>query len=300
MKKKMYEKQVELLLQILPEVAKVEIFALHGGTCINLFVRDMLRLSVDIDLTYIPIEDRSTSLSKILEGLNIIADKIRKIIPDAIIDVKEQEFKLIVSVKNVVVKVEVSVMNRGLLGSAENRTLCEKAQETFEAFCEISSVSIGQLYGGKICAALDRQHPRDLFDVKYLLQNEGFSKEIKEGFLLMLLCSERPINEMLNPHLLDQKMAFENQFEGMASEDFSYEDYEKTRIKLIEVINQELTQEDKKFLLSFKNLTPDWSIYPFSEFPGVKWKQLNLNKLKNNNPKKHKQLFDKLKEVLKV
>ena len=105
---------------------------------------------------------------------------------------------------------------------------------------------------------------------------------------------------MLNPHLLDQKMAFENQFEGMASEDFSYEDYEKTRIKLIEVINQELTQEDKKFLLSFKNLTPDWSIYPFSEFPGVKWKQLNLNKLKNNNPKKHKQLFDKLKEVLKV
>lgn len=300
MKKKMYEKQVELLLQILPEVAKVEIFALHGGTCINLFVRDMLRLSVDIDLTYIPIEDRSTSLSKILEGLNIIADKIRKIIPDAIIDVKEQEFKLIVSVKNIVVKVEVSVMNRGLLGSAENRTLCEKAQETFEAFCEISSVSIGQLYGGKICAALDRQHPRDLFDVKYLLQNEGFSKEIKEGFLLMLLCSERPINEMLNPHLLDQKMAFENQFEGMASEDFSYEDYEKTRIKLIEVINQELTQEDKKFLLSFKNLTPDWSIYPFSEFPGVKWKQLNLNKLKNNNPKKHKQLFDKLKEVLKV
>lgn len=296
----MYEKQVELLLQILPEVAKVEIFALHGGTCINLFVRDMLRLSVDIDLTYIPIEDRSTSLSKILEGLNIIADKIRKIIPDAIIDVKEQEFKLIVSVKNVVVKVEVSVMNRGLLGSAENRTLCAKAQETFEAFCEISSVSIGQLYGGKICAALDRQHPRDLFDVKYLLQNEGFSKEIKEGFLLMLLCSERPINEMLNPHLLDQKMAFENQFEGMASEDFSYEDYEKTRIKLIEVINQELTQEDKKFLLSFKNLTPDWSIYPFSEFPGVKWKQLNLNKLKNNNPKKHKQLFDKLKEVLKV
>lgn len=296
----MYEKQVELLLQILPEVAKVEIFALHGGTCINLFVRDMLRLSVDIDLTYIPIEDRSTSLTNILKGLKTVADNIRNIIPDSIIDVKEKEFKLIVSVKNVVVKVEVSVMNRGLLGNAETRILCAKAQETFEAFCEISSVSLGQLYGGKICAALDRQHPRDLFDVKYLLQNEGFTKEIKKGFLLMLLCSERPINEMLNPHLLDQQTAFENQFEGMASDDFSYEDYEKTRIELVEIVNQELTQDDKNFLLSFKNLTPNWSIYPFSEFPGVKWKQLNLNKLKNNNPEKHKQLFDKLKEVLKM
>ncbi len=276
----MYEKQVELLLQILPEVAKVEIFALHGGTCINLFVRDMLRLSVDIDLTYIPIEDRSTSLTNILKGLNTVADNIRNIIPDSIIDVKEKEFKLIVSVKNVVVKVEVSVMNRGLFGNAETRILCAKAQETFEAFCEISSVSIGQLYGGKICAALDRQHPRDLFDVKYLLQNEGFTKEIKKGFLLMLLCSERPINEMLNPHLLDQQTAFQNQFEGMASDDFSYEDYEKTRMELVEIVNQELTQDDKNFLLSFKNLTPNWSIYPFSEFPGVKWKQLNLNKLK--------------------
>ena len=296
----MYEKQVELLLQILPEVAKVEIFALHGGTCINLFVRDMLRLSVDIDLTYIPIEDRSTSLTNILKGLKTVADNIRNIIPDSIIDVKEKEFKLIVSVKNVVVKVEVSVMNRGLLGNAETRILCAKAQETFEAFCEISSVSLGQLYGGKICAALDRQHPRDLFDVKYLLQNEGFTKEIKKGFLLMLLCSERPINEMLNPHLLDQQTAFENQFEGMASDAFAYEDYEKTRIELVEIVNQELTQDDKNFLLSFKNLTPNWSNYPFSEFPGVKWKQLNLNKLKNNNPEKHKQLFDKLKEVLKM
>lgn len=296
----MYEKQVALLLQILPEVAKVKMFALHGGTCINLFVRDMLRLSIDIDLTYIPIEDRSTSLSNILKGLNTVAEHIRNIIPDSIIDVKEQEFKLIVSVKNIVVKVEVSVMNRGLLGSSETRILCAKAQETFEAFCEISSVSIGQLYGGKICAALDRQHPRDLFDIKYLLQNEGFNKVVKEGFLLMLLCSERPINEMLNPHLLDQQTAFENQFEGMTSEDFSYEDYEKTRMELIEVVNRELTQDDKAFLLNFKNLTPDWSIYRFSEFPGVKWKQLNLNKLKNNNPEKYKQLFDKLKEVLKM
>ncbi len=300
MKKEMYEKQVKLLLQIIPEVAKEKIFALHGGTCINLFVRDMVRLSVDIDLTYIPLEDRDTSLSNMLAGLAKIEESIKKIIPDAETNLKEKEVKLIINVKDVVVKIEVSVMNRGLLGDLQTRILCAKAQETYEAFCEISSVSTGQLYGGKICAALDRQHPRDLFDVKYLLENEGFNQEIKEGFILMLLCSERPIYEMLNPHLLDQHSAFENQFDGMTVEDFTYEDYERTRLELITVINQQLTETDKRFLLSFKNLNPDWNIYPYADFPGVKWKMINLNNLKVNNPDKHAQLFAKLKEILKV
>jgi hypothetical protein len=81
--------------------------------------------------------------------------------------------------------------------------LCAKAQIEFEAFCTIPVVPIGQLFGGKICAVLDRQHPRDLFDVKYLLQNEGFSEQVKEGFLLCLLCSDRPINEVITPNFQD-------------------------------------------------------------------------------------------------
>lgn len=204
------------------------------------------------------------------------------------------------SVKNVVVKIEVSVMNRGLLGDIQTRILCTGAQETYEAFCEMTTVSTGQLYGGKICAALDRQHPRDLFDVKYLLENEGFNQEIREGFILMLLCCERPIHEMLEPNLLDQRVAFENQFDGMTAEEFTYEDYERTRSELIALIKQELTDQDKQFLVSFKALNPDWSIYQYAEFPGVKWKLINLNKLKTNNPDKHAELFNKLKNVLKV
>lgn len=300
MKMEMYEKQVRLLLKILPEVAKEEAFAIHGGTCINLFVRDMPRLSVDIDLTYTRIEDRDTSLKNITKGLHTIAANIRKIIPTASVEPKEKEAKLIVSVGNVIVKIEVSVMNRGLLGNPETRILCTKAQDTYEAFCEIRSVPMGQLYGGKICAALDRQHPRDLFDVKYLLENEGFTQEVKRGFLLLLLCSERPIHEMLSPHLIDQRTAFEKQFEGMSREAFTYEDYENTRLELVQLVNQSLTSEDKAFLLGFKNLVPDWGVYPFSEFPGVKWKLLNLKKLKDNNPEKHAHLYDKLKEVFRV
>ena len=116
----------------------------------------------------------------------------------------------------------------------------------------------------------------------------------------MLLCSERPINEMLAPHLLNQRVAFNNQFNGMANEEFTYQDFERTRLKLIEIINMGLTDEEKHFLLDFKALHPDWSIYPFSEFPGVKWKLLNLNKLKASNPNKHAQLYIKLQEVLKL
>lgn len=105
---------------------------------------------------------------------------------------------------------------------------------------------------------------------------------------------------MLDAPLLDQRTAFENQFEGMTAEEFTYEEYEQTRLDLIEIVNRELTDEDKQFLLRFKDLDLDWSLYPFSKFPGVKWKLLNLDKLKANNPDKHAELLNKLKEVLKV
>lgn len=54
---KIYKDQVKLLLDVLPLVSKGQCFALHGGTAINLFIRNMPRLSVDIDITYLPIED---------------------------------------------------------------------------------------------------------------------------------------------------------------------------------------------------------------------------------------------------
>ncbi|WP_218944460.1 nucleotidyl transferase AbiEii/AbiGii toxin family protein [Maribacter luteus] len=71
-----YKQQVSLLLQVLPEVAKEPIFPLDGGTAINLFVWDMPRLSVDIDLTYIPIEDRKTSFKNIIDGLDRIKTQL--------------------------------------------------------------------------------------------------------------------------------------------------------------------------------------------------------------------------------
>lgn len=295
---KVYRQQVSLLLSVLPEVAKEKCFALHGGTAINLFVRDMPRLSVDIDLTYLPIEERDSSLKHIAEALQRLKSNIEKVIPGVRITPRFDAGKLQISANNVDVKIEVNLVNRGALAEPKEMSLCEKAQNDFEAFCAIPIVPIGQLFGGKIVAALDRQHPRDLFDVKYLLKTEGFSEEIKKGFLLCLLCSDRPINEVISPNFQDQRSAFTNQFAGMTDETFSYEEYERIRENLVATIHEGLTEKDKAFLLSVKNVTPDWNIYDFQRFPSVNWKLQNLQKLKNNNPDKHKEQYDRLKERL--
>ena len=298
MVKEAYKKQVALLLNVIPEIAKESCFALHGGTAINLFVRDMPRLSIDVDLTYIPIEDRISSLQNISDALERAKKHIEKAVPHITVLHRIDAAKLLVSVPGAAIKIEVNTVIRGILREPIKLTLNSKAQDAFEVFSAINVVPIGQLYGGKICAALDRQHPRDLFDVKYLLQNEGITNEIKEGFLLCLLCSDRPIHEVLSPNFLDQRAAMDNQFSGMSDEDFNYEEYEAIRKQLVQVIHQSLTHQDKEFLLNIKNLTPDWTQYNFERFPAVIWKLQNLQKLKDKNPKKHQELYEALKRNL--
>lgn len=300
MENAVYKKQVALLLTVLPEVAKESCIALHGGTAINLFVRDMPRLSVDIDLTYIPTEDREATLGNIAKALERIKTNIEKVIPHAHISHKEGIGKLLISANGVNIKIEVNQVIRGVLSEPVRASLCNKAQTEYEAFCTINIVPTGQLFGGKICAALDRQHPRDIFDVKYLLENEGFSEQVKTGFLFCLLSSDRPINEILFPNFLDQRMAMENQFTGMSAETFSYADYEEIRMRLVKTIQENLTNADKQFLLSIKNLIPDWNIYNFEQYPSIRWKLQNLKNLKDKNPEKHSELYKSLAEKLKV
>jgi len=78
-----YRKQVALLIKTVPLVAPETVFALKGGTAINLFLRDMPRLSVDIDLTYVPVADRESSLKEIDAALHRIKKHIERGIPGA-------------------------------------------------------------------------------------------------------------------------------------------------------------------------------------------------------------------------
>ena len=293
----MYEQQVRLLLKVLPEVAKITDFALHGGTAINLFHRNLPRLSVDIDLTYIPIEPRTETLQHIAERLQdlqtILESSLRLQVQN-----QSEKGKLLIADGQARIKIEVNLVKRGCIQAPKPQLLCDRASEFFNAFVEMPLVSIGQLYGGKICAALDRQHPRDLFDVKLLLDNEGCTNEIKTGFLFYLLGASRPVHELLEPSLTDQRTAFTNQFQGMSHLHFSYGDFEQTRMRLIDIIIGSLSSQDKECLLRFHNLESNWDVYNFAEFPSIQWKILNLRKLQRNNREKFEQQRHALHLVL--
>lgn len=301
-----YRAQVDLLLSILPHVAREDNLALKGGTAINLFIRDMPRLSVDIDLTYIHWQDdRTIALQNITAALDRIEERIKgSIKPVSITRVpagQGQDVKLNCQTPKAHVKIEVNTTTRGILFPERMMSVTEAVQNEFQKFAAIKVVSHGELYGGKICAALDRQHPRDIFDVYFLLKDEGFSNDVKQGFLFFLLSHARPIHELINPNLQDQKQAFENQFMGMTSESFSYEMYEEVREQLIQEIKKSLSDDDKKFLLSFKKGEPQWNLIKFANlqnFPAIQWKQQNILTFIQRNNAKHAELLKKLEDVL--
>lgn len=298
-----YKKQTELLLQMLPLIMQENVFALKGGTAINFFWRDYPRLSVDIDLTYVHIKDRNASLQEINDGMLKIEVGIRRLKPTAYIQRKFEPItrsvvSLIIRDNDVTVKVEVNYNLRGTVFGKIKKKLCKKAEEEFELSLSVNSLSLEDLYGGKIVAALDRQHPRDLFDVKLLMENEGITPGIVKAFVFYLISHDRPIIELLNPGLKDISQLFENEFAGMSSEDVKLEDLISVRSDLISKIKTSLTDEQKKFLLSFKNKKPEWKLSGIDEienYPSVKWKLMNLKKM---DVKKHYHSYDKLKEYL--
>jgi len=294
-----YAEKVEVLLRLLPIVMEEKVFAVHCGSAINLFVRNLPRYSVDIDLTYIPLEGREESLAHINAHLMSIAAKAKRAFPGMHIVPKLNTSKLLCEYQRKQIKVEVNQTKRGIVGGDVLTTvpLCKKAQEEFGLYCEADIVPMTLLYGGKIAAALSRQHPRDLFDVKYM---EYPFERTREGLLFCLLGSDRPLHESFAPNLIDQKDALANQFEGMTDVPFSYEEYEEARTKLVADVNALMTPQDKAFLVSFELAEPDWDgfdFHYFKDYPSVQWKLMNLMKLKKQNPAKLSAEAYRLKDI---
>lgn len=293
-----YAQKVELLLRLIPIITDEGVFAVHGGSAINLFLKDLPRYSVDIDLTYIPLADRKTSIDNISSHLKSISDKAKRAFKGMHIVPNYATSKLLCEYHGRQVKIEVNQTKRGIVGGEVLRMpLSEKAQTEFGLYCEADIVPRTLLYGGKIAAALSRQHPRDLFDVRYM---DIPLNEAKEGLLFCLLGSDRPIYESFAPTLIDQRSAMENQFVGMTDMPFSYNEFEDTRSQLIKDVRALMTDDDKRFLVGFEKAEPDWRLfdYPyFEEYPSVQWKLVNLLKLKKSNL--DKMLFEayKLEEL---
>ena len=298
LKSNVYAQKVELLLRLIPIIMEEGVFAIHGGTAINLFLKDLPRYSVDIDLTYIPLADRQKSLGDINLHLKSIHDKAQRAFRGMHVITNYSSCKLLCEYHGKQVKIEVNQTKRGIVGGEVLTVpLSNKAQEAFSLFCETKIVPLTQLYGGKIAAALSRQHPRDLFDVKYI---DIPLSECREGLIFCLLGSDRPICESFAPSLIDQREAMKNQFSGMTEIPFTYEEFEETRAKLISDVKSLVTEEDKKFLISFESGQPEWDGYEFDyfkDYPSVQWKLLNLNKLAKQNPQKLRKEAEKLRNL---
>lgn len=301
-----YLNQADLLLQVIPHIATEKTLALKGGTAINLFLRNMPRLSVDIDLTYLPFDNRETALTNISRSLGKIRERITKSIPGTNVSnhtVEGNDIKLLVQSQNAQIKIEVNTITRGHLHPVKLLQVNDEVQDRFKKFAAIQVVSDAELYGGKICAALDRQHPRDLFDVYLLFQESGYNEDVKNGFIQALVSHMRTMNEVLEPHLLDQRSAFEKQFQGMTYTAFTYEDFEATRENLINIVDSSLSEKDRSFLLTFKRGDPDWDLFPVAglkDMPAVQWKLMNIQNLKRSNPDKHNELIHKLESLFKL
>ncbi|MCW2247866.1 putative nucleotidyltransferase component of viral defense system [Azospirillum fermentarium] len=281
-----YQRQVALLIAAMPFVAAEKDFALKGGTAINLFVRDMPRLSVDIDLTYLPVAGRPESLAAINAAMKRMAAAIRAGLRDARVteSMNEREqvvTKLVVQRADVQIKIEVTPVLRGCVFAPEPRAVSPAVEDAF-GYAETQVVSFADLYAGKIMAALDRQHPRDLYDIRDLLANEGITEDLRRAFLVYLVSHDRPMSEVLAPRRKNLAQEFSQAFAGMTAEPVPLEELEAAREALIATITGAMPEEHKQFLTGFKRGTPDWGSIGLPEaadLPAVKWKQLNLDKL---------------------
>ena len=300
-----FRKQVELLLRCLPALRDRKHFALKGGTAINLFIRNMPRLSVDIDLTYLPLETREESLTNIRSELLSIKSIIQQLIPASKInEYRSQQGELIklnVNNQQVQIKIEPNFILRGALLPIEMGKLCDAALNEFGLFIDkIPMLATVEIFAGKICAALSRQHPRDLFDVQMLFQEEGLTDKIRQCFVIYLASNPRPIHELLSPNLLDITQAFEREFHLMTVLDVNLKDLLETRDALIKKINIDLTENERLFLLSLKQGDPQWQLMPFgniNKLPALQWKLINIEKM---DKKKHQLMVDNLKRVLNL
>jgi len=302
-----YVRTVQLLLAVAPAIFDTPAFAMKGGTALNLFLQDMPRLSVDIDVVFVPHElPREEALRAIGDELAAAQARVEALGFSATLRKSKEgnEAKLFVSDAGVEVKVEVNFVFRGTVLPPERRALTPAAQQLFSANVEIPVLAAPELYGGKLVAALDRQHPRDLFDVQLMLAGGGWSDDLLDCFVVYLAGHNRPTHEVLFPNEKPLEAVFENEFVGMTSVPVGLGELIETRQRLMHELPRALQPRHRQFLLSMVRAEPLWQLLPhahIAQLPALQWKLHNLAKLKKNADKfrqQHDELAARLERAI--
>lgn len=280
-----YRAQVELLVRILPHIAVEDCLALKGGTAINLFHREMPRLSVHIELTYVPVAAREESLREIELSLKRVSERLRSVDPSTRVTESASASqntinKLFVRSAGVQVKIEVNPVLRGCVNATELMEICERGEDQF-GYVQINTMSFADLFAGKIVAALDRQHPRDFFDIHQLLQNEGINDELRETLIVYLISHERSPAKLLTAESRVLQSEYKSNFCGLTEKDISLETLLAVHTQLkLDLINN-MSGDHRRFLISFYRREPEWSLLGIdgvSRLPAVRWKEINLDR----------------------
>jgi hypothetical protein len=287
-----YVETVRLLLAIAPAVFMSPRFALKGGTALNLSLHDMPRLSVDIDVVFTDHTlNRDDALRTIAADLKTAKSAISRMGFRATLPTTRSgdNVKLFVEGQGLQVKVEVNFIFRGTVLPVQRRPLNTVAQELFTTDITLPVLDPAELYGGKLVAAMDRQHPRDMFDVSKMLELAGWQSSPVDCFVAYLAGHNRPIHEVLFPKRLPLGPAFNNEFTGLTNDELSLTELEQTQERLIEQLPRVLTAAHRDFLLSMARAEPEWGLLPFANLqhlPALQWKLLNLRKLSSRDARR--------------
>ena len=295
-----YLNAVRLLLKVAPYVFGSDAFALKGGTAINLFFQELQRLSVDLDLVYRnhsdsredalrTIESELREMESHLLGIGLFCERAK--------NPQGDEVKLFVAEGRVRIKVEINYVFRGTILPIEMCALRSSVEDLFFTELALPLLSPEELYGSKLVAAMDRQHPRDLFDVSGLYQDGGLSEGVIECFVCYIAGHNRPVHEVLFARESDIAAVFVNEFNGMTQEPVELDALLAVRRRLFSDLPAALTSAHRAFLLSLVKAEPDWGLMScahLSEMPALRWKLRNLERLRSVNRTKFEEQAEQL------
>ncbi len=279
-----YTDRVRLLVDILPVLAQEPRFALKGGTAINLFEHDLPRLSVDIDLAWLPVHHYAEDAKLIAEALGQLADVLRARPLQLQVQTSTGEgagtvTRLVASRGRARVQIETTPVMRGTVHPVRTMIVRPRVEEAF-GFAEVQVLDFADLYAGKLAAALSRQHPRDLFDVGLLLQDARADEALWRTFLVYLTCSPRPAWEMLAPRVpADFEATFDAHFKGMTIEPIEVGALLESRERLLSRVALWLDEPSRAFLQSVEDEQPDFNLIGLphaADLPGVRRKLHNM------------------------
>lgn len=297
---KRYTDRVQLLVEILPLLTSEPNFALKGGTAINLFEHDLPRLSVDIDLTWLPVDSYAQGLQDIGAAFKrlakrLVAAPLRLQVQTSATQGTGTATRLIASRGRARVQIETSPVMRGAVHPVRQMHVSHQVEDAF-GFATAQVLDFADLYAGKMAAALSRQHPRDLFDLGAMLQDDRADELLWRTFLVYLSCSPKPAWELLDPaEPQGFDTLFESHFNGMTAQPTSVEELLDNRTQLLSRMTGWLDASSVAFLESLENENPNFELIGLPhalDLPGVQRKLQNLGQRSDVKRKADQQLLD--------